>query len=617
VRTIYLLPFITLILTSCPGGQQNVETNVTSAIEGRGGQGITAGCSMSDEPGLQRALTLNSQLTNAVADSATACQNSVAQLNGDSIHRSMQQLYENREQIEDISVTISNYESEVARLSSNNPGGVYDSLIAELEMNLATARRQVRTNRYGADRERRESRRRAMESLPSIVGAYDSVLANCSGENHQAVASMAQSGLAFASSLAGSAGASAQMASMLIGVATSLQNFIPTMEDRIQNNLESARVPYILTCGVEAMTASFCEVDRQLTNLRFREEARPEVSCDTQAETSLTQEFVGISQLLPELEGLYARITCEPTDQECQRRQAEAARAAQMQAQAPSVAPTGPEAGSGIDENTAIYSARADSLYNNLDQISSYLDSIERQAEDPLESASERLNAQRRSLLATSRETRAVVSEIRERLNSETALGQSAELFTDPRFNLFNQIESINELHRQVMRRGLIEESDGRDLSSLEQENLFILSDDSALQAAANVMTRAPQMGMPPRGEDSIQGLSHAYRVAGANIEGFSNFVDGNVDLASIVQGIRGQASSSQPGSNGAVASATVANQLCGASLSLHRNSPIPEDLVASCQDIPPLGGKSYRELAALPWEQRVCLPVNLGIIGQ
>jgi hypothetical protein len=615
MKTIYIILLMPLLLASqCPSqGPDSVANNVTSAMEGRQGQGLTAGCSMSDEPGLQRALTLNSALTNAVSDSAQACQNSVRTLNNDSINRSMQQLYESREQIEDVSVTIANYRSEIERLSANNPDGIYNNLIAELERNIASAERRVRDYNYGSDAEQRAQRRRAIESLPSIVAAYDNVLANCSGENHQAVASMAQSGLAFASSLAGNAGSSVHVASMLMRVATSLQNFIPTMEDRIQDNLQSARIPYILTCGIEALTASYCEVDRHLTNIRFRQRENPSCyACVITNEVSLPLEsFVWVTQMLPQIEGLY-QSPCNPRDQDCIRR---------SQTSPVPGGGTNPDTEIGIDRNTAIYSARADSLYNRLDQIDNYLNNIISETEEPLERASDRLASQRRNLRTASSQAREVILEVRELLHSENALAQSAELFTNPRYNLFHQVQSISELHRQVMRRELLEGADGRDLVDMEQRNLFILSDESALQAATSAMAQSAHMGMPaaqqPSGQNSFNGLSHAHRVASSNISGFSDFVDGRVDLANVINGIRSEASSPVSGSNQSVASTAVADQLCGASLALYKNSTIPEDLVSACTNSPQLGGKSYEELAQLPWDQRVCLPINLGIIGR
>jgi hypothetical protein len=621
---------LSVILYGCPpftdAGKREMES-VTSALESdpsampgsrAGGLASAEYCSMANDPNLQSALKINSTLSAAVKGSTAACEASANALSHNSISQNIRRLRDLDHTEDDLHSQLNDLNMEIDILEGKNSGGIYTSEIMSLKSQRDMMRSSIRTNTWRVDTEKWRVREQAIDSVPEIMGAYEAVLNNCNKTNPKVISSMAHSGLALASSLSGFAGTSVYAASLLTKIASNLVNTLPSFEDKITDSLNQARVPYVLICGIEAVTKGYCQTVKEFKKNEIRSVASAEISCASAGYESIN-DFSKFSSLLPGLKGIYDQkgrrgspTTWEPPSQDGQT--PGFGDFTGFQGDDGTIGSQSPS-GFGKSLTQAQILAKEEQLSEKMGEIENYLNAVKADAAVS-EGESDSMKTQKGRLQSQAAEVEQVLAQVKAKMAQTTNLGELGALFTDPKLDLAAHLESIFTTHGRLLKQRLLfNESSGQTSKSNVDYNLSLLSKASIQSINASVpASKAATVSATTR----ENGLSHAVLIGAQNINSFSKFVNEKAPLDGVISVIEQQMQDvNGADQTRALASKKVIKQLCGASLSLFKEEQFPSALIDKCRDYSPIPGTSYEELAKRHWDDRSCVSVETGVIGQ
>lgn len=639
MKKVFLLFPILILLVGCPDGNQTEE--IVDSIEGNlppGGNHLTNACSLSRNTSLTNVLNINNSLSSMVADADMACQNSVGMLNGDTSRGTIQTLAGHDLAATDYAQLAKELELEIEYLQANNIDGVYDQQITNLQDRRMNALSGLRSNLTQFDNAQISARRDALRNLGNLYTNYQNVFQACDDADPRAISAMANSGLNLASSLGGLSGGSAMAASLMMQVISAVGNSIETMTEQIQNNLNSARLPTILTCGIEATSKAYCEAKKQYELISYRDsQSRFNGTCSMHEGV---QSLLDVSDHIEDLQRIFAGSTPASRFQ----RTPDFDNAPPPGFGSPSGKP-GEALGlsSGIpvrlDDDPERFSFDGPSRVgdnelqrrfleltedDNMNAIRSYAESVADYS-DAEAGDSQRITYIRNQMEQAVIELNQAISNIDIQLAGGPDSGTLSEFFSNDENNIEKKIEGVAILQENLIKEQLNAElnSDSPNRSQRNTDfNFAVLAGASARIAGADVISDAintnAEVVAELEGRSTYAALENAIDLGAQNMSSFSDFISNNdIQLGRVIDQVKERNADAQPGDTRYEAAQGVIQTLCGSSLTLYKNEGIPADLKEKCREFDLVPGKTYEELANMRWDDRVCIPIETGVIGE
>jgi hypothetical protein len=648
MKKIFVLLISVLLFVGCRDGDRTADLvgGIEDDLSGMDG-GLHGACSLSRNTSLQNVLRINNGLSSMVAGADAACQNSVSSLNGDMSRNTIQTLAGNDIAATDYAQLARELEVEIEYLTANNTNGVYDQQIQTLTQRRSNALMMMRSNLTQFDNAQIAARRDALRNLGSLYTNYQNVFEACDNADPRAISAIANSGLNLASSLGAFSGGSAMAASLMMQVISAVGNSIVTMNERIRDNLQSARLPTILTCATEAVSKAYCEAKKQYEMISFREaQARYNGTCSMHEGV---ESLVAVSDHIEDLRDIFTGVSnssgfpraVDPNgDPDAAGGDFGVTPVVQSGKGGENPVPAAAPTEEGVTPSGFTWDVRAGQTMalgnnelqrrfleltdaDNMNAIRAYASSLEGYA-DAEDGDTARITYLRDQLATATEQLDQAISNIDNQLAGGEDTGTLAEFFTNPTNNIEERIEAVAILQENIIREQINAQESGENPTRSADNadyNLSVLAGASARIAGADFISDAINLNADVAADiesrSTVAALENAIDLGAQNMDSLSNFVTGNdINIGVVIDQVRARNADAAEGETRREAAEGIVQTLCGSSLTLYKSSPIPSDLREKCRDFNLVPGQSYEELANLSWDQRVCIPIEAGIIG-